>query len=113
MSARRITAAVCTSVALTFASASAALAYGTDSGPNSLQTEDPCAMQGAILGDRNGVTNDVLKGTSGDDIICGFGGDDTIEGLGGNDRIYGGDGADTIYGPGSSSKSNRGDHLLP
>lgn len=69
-------AAVCAALALTFASASAGLAYGSDNGKPTWQTQDPCAAGPGVP---------VLRGANGDDTldarpltgrytICGFGG---------------------------------------
>jgi Ca2+-binding RTX toxin-like protein len=106
MSARAISAAACTALALTLASASPALAHGNARGNHLSQIEDPCHSPGAIRGTNN---NDILTGTAGDDIICGFGGDDTIHGLGGNDIIIGGPGNDIIY---ANDKANLDDKAI-
>jgi Ca2+-binding RTX toxin-like protein len=103
MSARRIGAAVCASLALTLGSAGVAFAYGTDSVSAPSATQDPCFDDGS---------GTVLRGTNGDDTgltldarnlpkvrtICGFGGNDTIHANDYGDHIYAGPGSDTIYG---------------
>lgn len=107
MSARRIGAAVCASLALTLGSAGVAFAYGTDSSSAPSPAQDPCFDDG---------TGTVLRGTNGDDrgpgkdldarqmpnvrTICAFGGNDTIYANGAGDHIYAGPGADIIYGGG-------------
>jgi Ca2+-binding RTX toxin-like protein len=99
MSARRIGAAVCASLALTLGSAGVAFAYGNDSANQPSPTQDPCG----------GGLPTVLRGTNGDDtldartmpavrIICAFGGNDTIYANGAGDQIYAGPGADKITG---------------
>jgi Ca2+-binding RTX toxin-like protein len=99
MSVRRISAVLCTALALTFAGGSAALAHATDSPSHSSTTDDSCPT-----GDPT-----VMRGTSGNDMldartdsrittICGFGGDDTIIANNNGDKIYGGPGNDIIYG---------------
>ena len=98
MSARRIGAAVCASLALTLGSAGVAFAYGTDSSSAPSPTQDPCFDDGG---------GTVLRGTNGDDnlkagtnvrTICAFGGNDTIYANDLGDYIYAGPGNDTIYG---------------
>jgi Ca2+-binding RTX toxin-like protein len=99
MLVRRISAVLCTALALTFAGGSAALAHATDSSSHSSTIDDSCPT-----GDPT-----VMRGTSGDDrldantdsritTICGFGGNDTIIANNNGDKIYGGPGDDTIYG---------------
>jgi Ca2+-binding RTX toxin-like protein len=110
MSARRITAVVCAALAVTFASGSAALAYGSTGS----YTDDSCHSPGAIRGTSG---NDMLSAPPDTDapvIICGFGGDDTITGGSGNDILIGGPGNDTIRGGGGDDHiegQGGGDHL--
>jgi Ca2+-binding RTX toxin-like protein len=98
MSARRISAVVCTALALSLASASPALAYGSVSGNHLSQTADPTCTKRGTSGD------DIidLKGTTTPEVICGFGGNDTIYAGDGDDTIYGGPGNDIIYGGGGN-----------
>lgn len=96
MSVRRISAVLCTALALTFAGGNVALAHSID---------------GSDTGDCHGPN--AIRGTNGDDVldatkapydpniqytICGFGGNDTIIANNAGDFIYGGPGNDTIYG---------------
>jgi Ca2+-binding RTX toxin-like protein len=113
MSARTISAAVCTALALTLASAIPALAHGNTGNNLSLQAASPCPRDpgtppaNAIV---DGGANDndkrphYIKGTNGPDTIWGTNEGDTIEGLGGDDIICGFDGPDSIEGgPGADT----------
>lgn len=101
MSARRIGAAVCASLALTLGSAGVAFAYGTDSSKAPSPNQDPCAAGLLVVrgtnGDDTGSKFD-LRNTTGHYTICTFGGNDTIYAGPGGATIYAGPGNDTIYG---------------
>ena len=51
-----------------------------------------------IIGDKDGLTSDVIRGFKGDDEIRAYGEDDELRGGAGNDLLTGGDGSDTLWG---------------
>ncbi len=118
MSARRISAAVCASLALTLGSAGVAFAYGSDSANQPSPNQDPCAAKSTVIRGTNGADNiDATASPYSPGIaytICTFGGNDVIKANNAGDTIYAGPGDDTITGgagPDYIEGQGGGDHI--